>query len=110
MTASDSMRAAQVRRDTWRRRHDRRGAAPAITSMTAIQPPAQLAELLVTLSRGHIGPEAARDIVGIAKGATTVEIIVDAETGLVESWSMRTGGSVGADAASVMPTTLAPAA
>lgn len=110
MIAPDSDRSTQSRRGTWRRRHDRRSAATGTTSMTVVRPPAQLAALLVTLSRGTIGPAAARDIVAIAKGETTVEIFIDSDTGLVERWSMTTGGGATDATADAKPATLTPAA
>lgn len=110
MIASDSDRAAQMRADTWRRRHDRRYAGAGTTLMTVVRPPAQLADLLVSLSRGSIGVAAARAILGIAKGDATVEIVIDPETGRVERWTMTTGVVAWDGSATAEPTTMTPAA
>jgi CelD/BcsL family acetyltransferase involved in cellulose biosynthesis len=110
MTSFDSARAAQIRRDTWHRRHDRRIEGAGISSMTAVRTPAHLVEMLVSLSRGRIRRAAAWDFFANPGSKPTIEIVIDADSGAILRVSFRTGSPSVADGAPTDPAAITPAA
>lgn len=72
---------------------DRQGMSVLRIKSPPKGPPLSFAVLLGRLSRGRLGPEAARDLLSIKADHISLNIKIDRKTGLVEHWSLRTENS-----------------
>lgn len=82
-------RAAQIRRDTWRRRHDRSKIRIGRNPLIASQGPTMLPETLVTPACDHIGAETTRDNAANSRLDTAaIMMVFNAKTPATESWSI----------------------
>ncbi|BBB08722.1 hypothetical protein [Sphingopyxis sp. EG6] len=92
MIDSTSSRAAQIRRDTWQRRHDRSRIGNGSYSLMASKPPAMLPETFVTRACDLICMEAIRDNAKISKlDTSTIKMVFTGKTPVTESWSITIG-------------------
>lgn len=89
MFDSTHSRAARIRRDPWRRRHDRSKIRIDRNPLMACQRPTMLPAPLVTPACNHISAEATHDNAANSKLDTAaIMMVFNAKTPVTESWSI----------------------